>query len=221
MAENQLALNGPLSTNRPECPIASSNALKSRQGLWLWAAFACVVILGALWQFYPLQDAEARLSQIPREGLGFQGQDLSLTADEASILSNVHVIRRGYRFGSNRLILTVIDGTRNRHAVHDPFYCIRGSGWEILNNSLLSVKGGEARLIRMRKNRQETEALVWFSEGTKRYPSASRYWWKTTLRRLTLGHSGPEPVLVNLQAADGELINWSRIPHEYPWLFDF
>jgi hypothetical protein len=40
------------------------------------------------------------------------------------------------------------------------------------------------------------------------------------LRRLTLGASGPEPVLVNLQPVDPRGVNWLRLTEDLLELFD-
>jgi hypothetical protein len=194
---------------------------EAKKQLWLWVVFGAAVVCGAIWQLYPLKDASDRLSKIPAQGFGFSSQALPLDGDEAKILRRANVVRRRYSLGKNSLVLTVIDGTGDRHAVHDPFYCIRGSGWDIISDNSFNIPHGEARLLRMRKNGRETEALVWFSDGLRRYPSASVYWKQTTLRRVTLGKSGEEPVLVNLQSMDGKPVNWSELVRFYQWLFEF
>jgi hypothetical protein len=38
--------------------------------------------------------------------------------------------------------------------------------------------------------------MFWFSDGSRRFPSMLEYWARTTLRRLTLGLTGEEPVAV-------------------------
>jgi len=82
------------------------------------------------------------------------------------------------------------------------------------------VEGGAAQLVRLSKKGQETEALFWFSDGSCRYPSPLRYWWQTTLRRLTLGHSGKEPVLIVIQPVGTEIVNWSKLVKRFWPIFE-
>ncbi|MEW6159418.1 MAG: exosortase-associated EpsI family protein [Verrucomicrobiota bacterium] len=176
------------------------------------------ILLGLVWQFFPLADASHRLRLLPQAGVGITSVEVPLKSDEKQILRDATVIRRAYRMGGQPVLLTVIDGTRNRHAVHDPFYCLRGDGWQILSENPFGIRGGHARLIRITRDGQESEALVWFSDGRQRYGSATRYWWQTTLRRLSLGLSGDEPVLVNVQPVGKEIINWRQLIEQFPAL---
>ena len=55
------------------------------------------------------------------------------------------------------------------------------------------------------------EAIFWMSDGRERHSSPSRYWYQTALRRLTLGRSGSEPVLIILQPWPGQTISWDDV----------
>ena len=186
----------------------------------LWILLAVAVLCGVAWEAAPLEDATRRFKRLPENGFGIRSKELPLLPDEKEILKNANVLRREYIFKGHPLTLTVIDGTRDRHAVHDPFYCIRGSGWEIVSESPLDVPGGTAKLLHVRKDGNDAEALIWFSDSQQRYPSAKKYWSQTTLRRLTFGWSSPEPVLVNLLSVGDKAVNWSRLIQEFPGLFE-
>ena len=192
---------------------------KKRQ-IILWSGLGVALVLGLLWQFYPLADAQNRLRALPVSGLTFNGQELAIPEEMRPLFGKAHVMKRGYEVRGQRVIVWIIDGTHNRHAVHDPLYCIRGDGWEVISENSFPVDGGEAKLIRAKKNGREAESLVWFSNGSQRHGSAMRYWWQTTLRRLTLGRAGQEPVLITVQAASSAPMNWRQLADEFRPLFE-
>lgn len=184
----------------------------------LWIALGLAVVLSLVWQFVPLPDAGARLDAIPLSGFGFTGRDLPLADVEASIYKPARVLKRIYAVGHQQVIVVAIDGSRNRHAIHDPTFCFRGAGWTIASYRDIPVPGGTARLLSLNKDGRNIEAMYWMSDGRTRYPSAMHYWWQTTLRRLTLGHSGAEPILFVLQPANGDSLDWERLLEEFPQL---
>ena len=177
----------------------------------LWIGLGLAVTLQVLWTDFPLSHGQSRLKCFPVSGMGFESQSLPLTPAERATFGGTDMTKRLYRFGHEQFIVLVIDGSRDRHAVHDPLYCFRGAGWRVLVRETLHVTGGEAQLVRLSKKGAQTEALYWFSDGSHRYISPLRYWWQTTLRRLTLGYSGGEPVLVIIQPVDTDIVNWSNL----------
>jgi hypothetical protein len=190
----------------------------NRATKFLWLAFAIVVPLGLLWQFYPLSDASARLNSFPHKSATVDSQDVPLTPAEASIFSGVTVLKRLAQVGNDQAIVTVIDGTKNRHAVHDPVFCFRGAGWEVSSQETVPMGNGEARLVHLKQNNEVAEALYWFSDGREQFDRPLLYWWKTALRRLTFGSSGNEPVLVVLTSTDSGLPNWQNLLKQWPEL---
>ena len=80
---------------------------------------------------------------------------------------------------------------------------------------------GSAELLRLTNGDDTREALHWFSDGEQRHALPMRFWWQTTLRRLTLGASGEEPVLVILQPFDKRSLDWRAILEAMPALFEF
>jgi hypothetical protein len=190
----------------------------SRSAKLLWLALVVIVPLGLLWEYYPLGDASARLSRLPRNGANVQSRDVSMTPAELAVFSGVDVVKRFAVAGDDRAVVTIIDGTRNRHAVHDPMFCFRGAGWQVTGEETLPLAKGEARLLRLSQNGQTAEAVYWFTDGERQFARPSLYWWKTSLRRLTLGHSGLEPVLVVLTSTDAGAPNWRDLLKAWPEL---
>jgi hypothetical protein len=175
-----------------------------------------VLIFGGLWDRVFINESQPRVDHLPKFGLGYAGLDLPLTPAEKSLYKQTYVIKRGYELGrSNRFVLIVVDGTRNRHAVHDPLYCFRGAGWGIDVNRILPIEGGKARFLKMSKSNKARETIYWFSDGRVRHASMGRYWFQTTLRRLTLGLSGQEPVMVILQPFGDDLFSWQKILKQF------
>lgn len=189
------------------------------QRKWLWTALGLFVILGLVWQFFPLSDASLRLQNLPYLGKGYIGRSLPLTDQEIQTFYNVGLLKRLYEVGKQKLFITVLDGTHNRHVVHDPFYCFRGSGWEEMSRENVTLPGGgDATLLQLKHNNERKEAIYWFSDGVQHYASPTRYWLQATLRRLTLGRSGAEPVLIVVQPLDESKLDWQTLLKQFPEL---
>lgn len=188
---------------------------------FLWVVFGFAVALTLIWEFVKIPDASNRLNRLPLTGFGFAARDLPLSELERNIFGNAQVLKRIYRTGRQGVVVQIVDATRDRHAVHDPLYCFRGAGWEIAAESRLTVPGGYARQLTLRRSADIAEAVVWFSDGTSRHASAPAHWWQTVVRRLTCGVSGPEPVLVILQPLQGETPVWPDVFARLPLLFEF
>lgn len=195
--------------------IPARAAAPPRGRRWLGAGIALAVFCGVAWGLYPLPDAAARLRAIPLAAGDFVGTDIPLTPKEREVLGRVNVVHRAYRDGHHEIFTTAIDGTRDRHAVHDPRYCFQGAGWRILEERPLALPGGTARWVRAANGPRTVEALFWFSDGAGRHASPLRYWAQTTARRMTLGHSGAEPVLVVLQSFGERPPDWATFAPDY------
>jgi hypothetical protein len=176
-----------------------------------WIGIGTIAALAVTWDFIPLNDASARLKLLPTSGLGFASRELPLSDTERQVFGKAALIKRVYQVGSDRIILQIVDGTRDRHAVHDPLYCFRGSGWTVTQQRDRPIPGGTARHLILSRNGTAAEAIFWLSDGRERHSSPSRYWWQTALRRLTLGRSGSEPVLIILQPWPGQTISWDDV----------
>lgn len=176
-----------------------------------WIFLAIVITLGVVWQTYPLPDAKKRMDALPLNGPGFRGEEIAATPFEVDFFKGVNMIKRMYKVDDRSFFVTVLDGTHNRHVVHDPYYCITGSGWQINHKESLTIPGGEASLVSMNKDGYERQALFWFSNGTTRFASPMHYWIEATIRRVSLGWSGPEPVLILIQPLDNKSVDWHKL----------
>ncbi len=186
----------------------------------LWGGLLLAIVLGTTWRFFPLPDAGDVLDSLPKHGPGFASSEVPLTPQEDAHLGNAHVLRRIYQVARQRVILTIVDGSRNRHAVHDPLYCYRGAGWEVIGRRPMKIDDDTVELLKLKKQDRQREVLFWYSDGRSRYTSAPRYWWETTLRRLTFGRSGREPVLVVVEQFGTDSINWHRMLRQFTALRD-
>lgn len=178
----------------------------------LWIGLALAIVLGLLWQLYPLSDAQNRFNRLPLVGEGFVGEDVPLSDFERSFFKDVNILKRVYRIGNQTFFVTALDGTRNRHVVHDPYYCFTGSGWDIVGKKNIQLQHGDAEEVTISRNSRDKVALFWFSNGVVEYRSPLRYWMEATLRRLTLGWSGQEPVLILIQPLDTTTdVDWKKV----------
>ena len=184
-------------------------------------ALLLAVILAIIWDLVPLPDAQNRLGRFAAQGLGFASREMPLSDTEKSIFGAAQVVKRVYRVGRQDFVVVIIDGARNRHAVHDPAYCIRGAGWTITGEQPLVLPGGAGTVLTLAKGPETREALFWFSDGRTRHARVARCWWQMALRRLTFGTSGPDPVLVLVQPLTNGPTDWEHLQTRLPSLFEF
>lgn len=185
---------------------------------WLTIAVGVAAVVLVLFQFIQLPDAAGRIDAFPLRGSTFASRDLPVEPAERAIMGEARLVKRVCQTASQRVIVSIIDGSRNRHAVHDPAYCLRGSGWTITAQEPLGVLGGQAVKLSLAKSGQHTEALFWFTDGRSRHFSPMTQWLQSALRRLTFGKSGPAPLLILIFPADGVTPNWARLWAEIPEL---
>lgn len=195
--------------------------MNSRSQKILAAGLLVAVVLALVWDRVPLADAQNRVTHVATAGLGFASRELPLNDTEKSIYGAAQVVKRIYRVGREDFVVVIIDGVRNRHAVHDPAYCFRGAGWTIAGERPLNLPGGAGKILSLKKGNETREAGFWFSDGRERHAQVARGWWQAALRRLTLGTSGPAPVLVLVQPVDAGGTTWERLPAQLPALFEF
>ena len=171
-------------------------------------------------EFLPPPPGDDAAERLPETGFGFTSQELPLDEATAEALGESLRLRREYECGGQRVIVTVLDGRTNRHAIHDPIYCLRGSGWEVIERSEFEIPAGSAERLAVSKDAMRSEVLFWFSTPGFKHASLLRYRWQAMLRRLSFGRSGPEPVLVLLQGATDRPVEWERFFSDFPYLSD-
>ncbi|GAB4235235.1 MAG: hypothetical protein Tsb0021_14720 [Chlamydiales bacterium] len=184
----------------------------------LWIVLVVALILGVLWEFYPLPDASQRLSALPESSADFDSEDIPITEEEKKYFTDVNVIKRRYSIGDKHYFIYLLDGTHNRHAIHDPTYCFRGGGWSITKEKHIPLRNGYGTLFKLKKGNSTKNVLMWFSNERETFSSPMRYWWETTLRRLSLGGSGQEPVLIVVQPLYKEKTDWEAFFKAFPQL---
>jgi hypothetical protein len=178
----------------------------------LWCSLVLAAVIALVWPMIQLPSAAARLAAIPLAGQDYHSQDMALTDADLRFLGKAKAIQRMITLkNGSRLVMTVIDGSENRHAVHDPAYCFSGGGWHIEKKSSVKVAGGEANFLRLANDKSKAEALWFFDDGGRQFISPVEYWMRTSARRATLGRSGNEPLLVTFRALSGPAVDWDRV----------
>jgi hypothetical protein len=181
----------------------------------VWVAAFVVAAAAVLWRLAPLPDARDRTEAV-EAGPGRKLEAIPLAPWEAEYFGRARALRWLATGRGRPVVVTVVDGGGNRRAVHDPGYCFRGAGWTVVSEEPLALPHGEAVRVRLQKAGEELDAVYWFSDGRRAHASPTRYWWDTTRRRLTLGASGPEPVLVLLVPAQGGAVSWPEWLDKWP-----
>jgi exosortase/archaeosortase family protein len=181
----------------------------------LWSLLVACVGVGLVWRLVPLPAAQARLRQLPAASDGRPVRDVALTESEVRWLGEAQAVKRVYHCGGREFLVTAIDGTRNRRAVHDPMYC-----WTITAATDQPLPGGSGRVLRVLEEGIEKEILFWFSDGVRQHASPARYWLQASWRRATLGRLGAEPLLLIVEPVDAAPVNWFRVLDGFPWLLD-
>lgn len=190
--------------------------MKPRPSRVFWGILCFVTASCALvWPILPMVSGSDRLASLPMKSRFFQSQDWELTPAETEFLGGASAVQRVIvPLHGPTMILSVIDGSGNRHAVHDPRYCLAGGGWIIRSEQRMAMSSGEAHWISMEKDGESMEALWFFDDGERQFTSPIRYWWSASLRRATRGLSGSEPLLVMLRVAPDQPADWTQIRQE-------
>lgn len=186
----------------------------------LWIALCAAIGIGILFDLNPLPEETSRVHRIPSRGIGFSGMDIPLSKGELSLYNKAEVVKRCYLVGRYQFMLIAIDGAKNRHAVHDPMYCFQGAGWRAARKEEVPIESGKAMLLHLKRDAKVREVVYWFSDGKSRHTSVVRYWIQATFRRISMGHSGQEPILVILQPIQDETINFTFILNQFGALFE-
>jgi exosortase/archaeosortase family protein len=202
----------------PAAKVPARPALRKKERLAhlsIWGLLVSCIVIGYLWKTFPLPGAGARLDRMPSAASGAMCRDVPFSEAERSRIGDARAIKRAYRCDGREFLVTVIDGTQNRRAVHDPTYC-----WTIISSAEQPLTGGRGIVVRVADQGNEKEILFWFSDGSVKYAEPVRYLLQTGLRRATLGWSGEEPVLVLVEPLDLRQVNWFQVLDHMPWLME-
>jgi hypothetical protein len=184
----------------------------NRKRIALGMLCGLTALIALIWPVLPMAGQQGRLAAIPLDGPDFSSDPLELTAEDRKFLAGAGAIQRILRpRQGTAIMLTVIDGSGNRHAVHDPSYCLAGGGWVIRSEKQMTTSSGVANWVSMEKGGEIMESLWFFDDGGRQFTSPLSYWWLSGLRRATRGLSGPEPLLVMLRVPPGQEADWQRI----------
>jgi hypothetical protein len=183
--------------------------------LWFTLVFACA--LGITWQYFPLENASARIRPVLAK-LG--GEELPKIGWEASFFKDVDLYKRLFQNGDTTICIFIIDATRNRHVVHDPLFCYQGSGWKVTGSQEWPLPKGKGMIVSLERDGVTKKFGYWFSDGKECYNSFFRYWLTCSLRRMTLGLTGAEPVLITIDVSGNAPCNWQAILAEHPALLE-
>jgi len=181
----------------------------------LWSLLAVCVTMGGLWPMVPLPDARGRFQRMPTVVDGEPSREITPTESEIRWLGEAQAVKRVYRLGGREFLVTAIDGTRNRRAVHDPMYC-----WTVTESTEQPLPGGSGTVLRVVADGIEKEVLFWFSDGVHKHASPARYLLQASWRRATLGWWADEPLLVLVEPLEPAPVNWFRVTDELPWLMN-
>lgn len=194
--------------------------MKNKLNIILWGVLLLAILFGAALELRQPLTLSSRLGSLPQQGALFSSTPLPLSPQEETFFGEAKTVKRIYKLGHAAFILIAIDGSANRHAVHDPIYCLTGSGWNITNKQAISIDGGSATLLNMTKGNEQRQAVFWFSNGISRHGSATRYWIQATVRRLTFGKSGAEPIMMILQSLPNIQPDWEKLLNNSLFLYD-
>jgi len=184
----------------------------------IWIVLAVSILSGIIWS-QPLADAAARVDALPMHGLFYQAKPGAIRPDEQAFFGKSTVVRRHLAVADHILTVTIVDGTRNRHAVHDPRHCLRGGGYNVTTASPVPLRQGEACSLDVTgPDGRPISMLFWYSDGQTRHASAWRYWLQTASRRVTRGVSGEEPLLITISTPGKVGGAWPQLMERCPEL---
>lgn len=176
--------------------------MSQKQIVRLFSGLLVLVLIALFLRQIELTDASERIEAFPSSGPLFSSRPVALTEFERDMLGEAEGYKAIYLWKGLRYVITIIDGTRNRQAVHDPRYCFRGAGWEITQDETIDFAGGRARRVSLVNAGVESEALFFYSDGETVFASPFEYWVRATVRRWLRRYGGEEPVLVMVQPVD-------------------
>jgi len=185
-----------------------------------WLIILFVVLATFAFKIHATQQQHSSLHDVPVSGYGFDGRALEFSDAELAFLGKAEAIKHEYSQADYRLVVVVVDGSNNRHAVHDPIFCLRGAGYETTSNTEFPIINGHGQLISLANGSARQKVAFWFSNGEQRYTAFSRYLAESAINRLTFGAIGSQPKMITVYSTGGRIPNWSSILDRFPVLMD-
>lgn len=176
--------------------------MSPKQTILLFSVMLIFVLSALFIRFADKGEAVSRIDAFPREGTGFSSREIELSDFERDMLGAATAYKAVYSWKGGLYAVTIIDGSKNRQAVHDPRYCFRGAGWAIVSYNKTPIKGGHAEHLWLEKSGVKSEALFFYSDGNSAFASSLRYWMTATWRRWMFFRDINEPILVMIQPVD-------------------
>lgn len=168
----------------------------------------------------PLPDAHERVTRMATYGPGFALRPLPARTDDSAVFGTAPVRRFLLACEQGSFLMTVIDGTPNRHALHDPIYCVSGAGWQVADEREIKTNHGRVKALRLTKQGKETHLLYFYADGKRHWTSPTRTWVAQATRRVSLGNYSDAILLVELQPYQKTLPDWNQLVQTLPILSD-
>lgn len=153
-------------------------------------------ILSVLWEWQPFASDRSPLDALDGLSSKIPSRPIELTETEQARLKGARAEKRLILIDGQAWVVTLIDGSNNRHSVHDPMYCFVGDGWKVENESDTAIPMGECKQVQLSRKDSKMEVVYWFSNGEKRFNSVIQQWLYSSIRRLSMGAWSQEPILV-------------------------
>lgn len=170
----------------------------SRQKPWFYILLLAGISLSFLWDYLPRANSVHRLSQLQKNASLIGAENIPLSPDEILELKGAEAVKLALKFEGRVWTLIAVDGSGNRKFIHDPQYCFQGTGWECVEQQKLPLPNGKAEILKFTRDGESKIFAYWFDDDRRTFYSMPEFLFRATLRRITLGLSGKEPIFMNL-----------------------
>lgn len=182
----------------------------------LWIALLLLTTVLIYWSVTLPPSARDRIDAIPTEGLSYKLEPLPWSEYERKTLKNAVGSKWKCRIGNEEVVLLVVDGAQNIHAIHDPAFCLRGAGFELASEADVPLPGGKAKQLELQNGDQRREVVYWFSNTRERYHSLLQFRLDTTFSRIYSNIDPPLMVLLYGEHRSPE--QWAAIVDILPFM---
>jgi hypothetical protein len=137
-----------------------------------YLAVAISAISAVSFAFQPSLFGPALQMDTTRYGFGnWVGMEISTSSAEQQSYNNAHIRKRLYADNQGNQIVALFVTASNIHQLHNPEYCLTGSGWRIQSHEQNLWPTGSAatsvKAIRATRNNTRLTSLYWFSSSTR------------------------------------------------------